>query len=144
MRKKILTSFVLLGCLNLLNAQNEVSIEEVDREVMVKASNSKHLDDLIITISIKTKDTLEEGDRALASLRSNLDFINKVATSQAFRDCIVAKEYKKDVLTKQERAKRLLDEKRITDKQYLSYTEEQESALVNLNNRISNICKEGE
>jgi len=144
MRKKILVSFVVLGCLNLLNAQNEVSIEDIDKNVMVKESKSKYLDDLVITISIKTKETLKEGDRALVSLRSNLDFINKVATSQLFRDCVVAKEYKKDVLVKQESAKRLFENKKITNNQYSSYIEEQESALANLNNKISKICKEGE
>jgi len=144
MSKKILISLAILGYMSVLHAQNEVLIEDIDKQITIEQSNAKHLDDLVTTISIKTKETLKEGDRALKSLRSNLDFINRVATSQSFRDCVVAKEYKKDVLAKQESAKRLFEEKKITNKQYLSYKAEQNSALSSLNNKISKICKEGE
>jgi len=144
MSKKILISLAILGYMSVLHAQNEVLIEDIDKQITIEQSNAKHLDDLVTTISIKTKETLKEGDRALKSLRSNLDFINRVATSQSFRDCVVAKEYKKDVLAKQESAKRLFEEKKITNKQYLSYKAEQNSALSSLNNKISQLCKEGE
>ncbi len=146
MNRKILMSLVVLGCLNPLFAQNEVLIEDVDRAVQVKQSKAQHLDELVITIKIKTKETLAEGERALKSLHSNLDFINKVATSQNFRDCVVAKGYKKDVLAKQETAKRMLQEQKITQEQYSEYQADQERVLNSLNEKISNteICKEGE
>ena len=144
MKRKILMSLVVLGCLNPLFAQNEVLIADVDRAVQVKQSNAQHLDELVITIKIKTKETLAEGVKALKSLRSNLDFINKVATSKSFRDCVIAKEYKKDVLAKQKTAQRMLQEQKITQEQYKEYQKNQESALSSLNEKISNICKEGE
>ncbi len=144
MNKKILMSLVVLGCVSFLHAQNEVLIEDVDRAVQVEESNVKHLDELVITISIKTKETLAEGERALKSLYSNLDFIKKVATSKSFRNCVVAKEYKKDVLAKQQTAQRMLQEKKLTQEQYQNYNQEQSSALNSLNNKIAELCKEGE
>jgi predicted ATPase len=146
MLKKALTTTALavIGCLSVLNAQNEVLIEDFDREIALKQSNSQHLDELVITISIKTKETLAEGDRALKSLYSNLEFINRVATNESFRDCVVAKEYKKDVLAKQKTAESMLQEKKLTQEQYQKYEQEQNSALNNLNNKISELCKEGE
>ena len=143
MNKKILTSLVVLGCLSSLYAQNEVSIEDFDRKIAVKQSNSQHLDELVITISIKTKETLAEGDRAFKSLSSNLDFINKVATSESFKNCVIAKEYKKDVLAKQKTAEKMFKEKKITQTQYQKYEQEKNSALNSLNNKISELCKEG-
>ena len=144
MNKKLLINFIVLGCVSFLHAQNEVLIEDVDRAVQVEQSNVKHLDELIITIKIKTKETLAEGDRALKSLYSNLTFIKKVATSENFRNCVVAKEYKKDVLAKQQTAERMLQEKKVTHEQYQNYNQEQNSALNILNNKISKFCKEGE
>ena len=143
MNKKILMSLVVLGCVSFLHAQNEVLIEDVDRAIQVEESNVKHLDELVITISIKTKETLAEGDRALKSLYSNLDFINKVATSESFRNCVVAQEYKKDVFAKQKTAQRMLQEKKLTQEEYQKYEQEQNSALSSLNNKISELCKEG-
>ena len=144
MKRKILMSLAVLGCVGSLHAQNEVSIEDFDREVAVKQSTAEHLDELVVTISIKTKETLAEGNRALKSLQSNLDFINKVATSEEFRNCVVAKEYKKEVLAKEQTASRMLQEKKITHEQYEKYEEEQQSTLENLNSKISKFCKEGE
>jgi len=143
MKIKTLISLSVLACMGFLNAQNEVSIEKFDRQIVVKQTHSEYLDDLVITISVKTKETLAEGERALKSLYSNLDFINKVATSESFRSCVVAKEYKKDVLAKQQRAERMLQEKKLTQEQYQKYFQEQNSALDNLNNKISKLCKEG-
>ncbi len=134
----------MLGCVSFIHAQNEVLIEDIAREIAVKQLNSKHLDELVITISIKTKETLAEGDRALKSLYSNLAFINKVATSESFRNCVVAKEYKKDVLAKQQTAQKMLQENKLTQEQYQKYEQEQNSALSSLNNKISKFCKEGE
>ncbi len=144
MNRKILMSLVVLGCVNFLHAHNEIQIEEFDKEVQAKQLNDKHLDELVITIKIKTKETLAEGERALKSLYSNLEFINKVATSQSFRDCIVAKGYKKDVLANQNTAQRMFQEQKITQEQYSEYQADQEMVLSNLNKKISNICKKGE
>jgi len=144
MRHKTLLGLVFLGYVSLLHAQNEVSIEDFDREVSIKESNAKHLNELVVTISIKTKETLAEGNRALKLLQSNLDFINKVATSEEFRNCVVAKEYKKEVLAKEQIASRMLQEKKITHEQYEKYEEEQQNTLENLNSKISKFCKEGE
>jgi len=144
MKRKFLMSLAVLGCVGSLHAQNEVLIEDFDREVAVKQSTAEHLDELVVTISIKTKETLAEGNRALKSLQSNLDFINKVATSEEFRNCVVAKEYKKEVLAKEQTASRMLQEKKITHEQYEKYEEEQQNTLENLNSKISKFCKEGE
>ena len=144
MRQKTLFSLVLLGCVSFLHAQNEVSIEDFDREMAVKQSTSQRIDELVITIEIKGKETLAEGDRALKSLYSNLEFINKVATSESFRNCVIAKEYKKDVLAKKQRIEKMFKENKVTHEQYQNYNQEQNSALNSLNNKISKLCKEGE
>ena len=144
MRHKTLLSLVFLGCVSLLHAQNEVSIENFDREVSIKQSNAKHLDELLITISIKTKETMVEGNKALKSLQSNLKFIERVATDKNFRSCIVAKEYKKDILANEETAKSMLQEKKITQEQYNNYKAKNSSSLESLNSKISKLCTKGE
>lgn len=144
MKQKVLLSLALLTSISFLQAQNEISIEEFENKVEIKQSKEQHLDDLVITISIKTKETLAEGDIALASLNNTLNFINRVATSQSFRDCVVAKEYKKDVLAQQQRATRMLQEKKLTQEQYNNYLEDKKNALINLNNKIAETCKEEE
>jgi len=144
MRHKTLLSLVFLGCVSFLHAQNEVSIESFDKEVSIKESNAKHLDELVITIFIKTKETIAEGERALKSLLSNLEFIKRVATDENFRSCVVAKGYKKDILKKEQTAMNMLHEKKITQEQYNNYRAKSSSALESLNSKISELCKKGE
>ena len=144
MRHKTLLGLVFLGCVSLLHAQNEVSIEDFDREVSIKQSNAKHLNELVITISIKSKETIAEGERALKSLQSNLDFINRVATDENFRSCVVAKGYKKDILKKEQTAMNMLQEKKITQEQYNNYKAKNSGALNRLNSKISQLCTKGE
>lgn len=141
MKRKIWMVLLVSGCVSFSNAQNEVLIEDFDREIASKQSNSQHLDELVVTISIKTKETLTEGDKALKSLYSNLDFINKVATSESFRNCVIAKEYKKDVLAKKQTIEKMLQKKKVTQEQYQNYNQEQRNALDSLNEKISRLCK---
>ena len=144
MNKKILISLAVLGCVSFLHAQNEVLIEEFDREVRIRQSNVKHLNELVITISTKTNETIIEGKRALKSLLSNLDFINRVATDENFRECVVAKGYKKDIIAYEETAKRMFQEKKMTEEQYNNYKAKNTIALESLNNKISKLCTKGE
>ena len=144
MKRKILMSLAVLGCVGSLHAQNEVLIEDFDREVRIRQSNVKHLNELVITISTKTNETIIEGKRALKSLLSNLDFINRVATDENFRECVVAKGYKKDIIAYEETAKRMFQEKKMTEEQYNNYKAKNTIALESLNNKISKLCTKGE
>jgi len=144
MRHKTLLGLVFLGCVSLLHAHNEVSIEDFDREVSIKQSNAKHLNELVVTISTKGEETITEGERALKSLQLNLKFINRVATDETFRSCIVAKEYKKDILAYEQTAMNMLQEKKMTQEQYDNYKEKNSATLESLNNKISKLCTKGE
>jgi len=123
MKRKILMALTVLGCLTVVNADNNtVDWEKEEAKEVMLEQKTKELRSLVVEIDMLTTHAIRVAEETLLSLNNNLEFFEKVETSESFRQCVVLEEYIGSIEKDRTIALDLYRAKKVTSKQYESYT----------------------
>ena len=126
MKRKILMALTVLGCLTVVNADNNtVDWEKEEAKEVMLEQKTKELRSLVVEIDMLTTHAIRVAEETLLSLNNNLEFFEKVETSESFRQCVVLEEYIGSIEKDRTIALDLYRAKKVTSKQYESYITKQ-------------------
>jgi len=136
MIKKILIGSIIIGSLSSLNA---TTLEE---EVALEQKETTFQDKFILS-QILSKKAIKVGEETLASLRNNLEFIEKLDKDPDFVKCVVLSTNVKKLDKLSIGAKSLLNRGKISKEDYLDYVNDLNDEKSKLSQQIEEkSCKD--
>ncbi len=136
MKRKILMSLVMFGCLNPLFANDTV---DWDKEEQLE-TQLKQKEEMLKKQQIKSKMLLTEAiviaQDTIDSLEKNLEFFQKIQSSKEYRECTIIKTYIENINKDRNIADELYQEKEVTKKQYTIYISKLNATQQSLQNKI--------
>ena len=137
MNKKILMSFVVLGCLSSLSANDTVDWDKEEQlEVQLKQKKDE-LRRLLVSTNMLMTEAIVKAEETLESLNENLEFFKKIQSSKKYRECVVIEEYISDIDKDKTIADELYQEKRATKRQYTIYVSKLNTTRQALEEKIN-------
>lgn len=136
MKKKILISLVMFGCLGSLSANDTVDWDKEEKhEIQLKQKNDE-LRKLIVSSNMLMTEAITKAEETIESLSKNLEFFKKIQSSKKYRECVVIKEYIRDIDKDKSIADELYREEKVTKKQYTIYISKLNTTRQSLKEKI--------
>lgn len=127
---------------SVLLASSAVATDDLQSQIVIEQAEQKLEDNYILSRVLYTK-SIETGKSTVTSLKKNLRFIRRLEKDPDFRQCIAWQDAIRLSDKTAQRAKYLLDRKKISKGEYQRFLAELKSEKAKLNKKIhSRSCEE--